>query len=141
MTGTNWDEANVLDLLGDSLCRRVLVVASDSPVSATDLTDRLDVSPPTVYRRLDRLVDHELVRERHRVDDGGNHYRTFETRLDGIEVDVGPDGYDVVVSTEDGVADRFGDIWADIGSTAPSPRPRDDSRNTDRRTDTDHSPS
>lgn len=116
MTDPEWEAGNLLDVLGDPLCRQVLVYASKSPISATALADQLDVSPPTVYRRINSLVDHELVRTHRRLDGDGNHYRTFETALDRIEVELTQDGYEVSIHSRQDAGHRFDEFWREFAS-------------------------
>lgn len=138
MTGTEWDETNILDILGDTLCRRVLVLCSRDKVSAGRLADRLDVSPPTVYRRIDSLVDYGLVREHRRMDEEGNHYRTFETALDRVEVAVTSRGYEVDVHPRHDIGGRFEEFWSEFRTGGYS---GDDGRSTGTGSGSDPSPS
>lgn len=119
MTDAAWEAANLLDVLGDSLCRRALVVASGSPVPATTLADQLDVSPPTVYRRVDSLVAHGLLCEHRRVDADGNHYRTFETTVDRVEVAFVDGGYEVSVGCRQDLGDQFDEFWTEFTASTP----------------------
>jgi|AntDeeMetagen285_2_1112576.scaffolds.fasta_scaffold01887_5 DNA-binding transcriptional ArsR family regulator len=130
MTDPEWDDPNILDILGDPLCRRVLVISSKSPVSAATLADRLDVSPPTVYRRINSLVDHGLVQEYRRMDGDGNHYRTFEAALDRVEVAVTQRGYEVNIHRRKDIGDRFDEFWTEFTTGEPQ-------SGSDRSTETD----
>lgn len=119
MGDKNWDPATVFDLFGDSVVRRILVVASDAPVSANELVDRLDVSPPTVYRRINELLEHEFLAERRRIDEDGNQYRVFETTLRRIEFRVEDGGYDVDIGMRRDITDRFEAFWSDLERARP----------------------
>lgn len=55
--GKGWNSRTVFDVFGDERSRRILTLASERPRSAEALTERLEVSQPTVYRRLDVLED------------------------------------------------------------------------------------
>lgn len=92
--------AELLELLGDEYARRVLKAAAEEPVSANAIAESTEISRPTVYRRLDRLVEADLVRSELAVDSDGNHYRRYRTifetvtlRIDeaGISLTVRPD--------------------------------------------------
>lgn len=120
VTDSSWTASNLLDILGDDLSRRVLIAADDSPVPASQLIDRLEVSPPTVYRRIDTLVEHGFLVEHRRRDSDGNHYRTFETTLDRIEIELTAEGYEISVEHRQDLDDRFDTFWTDFASSAPT---------------------
>ena len=120
MGDKTWTPENVLDVLGDPISRRVLVLAAESPKSATRLARELDVTPPTVYRRLDELEAHGLVREHSQIDDDGNHYRTFETVLSRVEVGIDEGTFVVDVGTERNLGDRFETFWSEFKRGAPN---------------------
>jgi len=56
MTDREWNTSDVFDVFGDELARRILVLASERPVSADELADLLYVSEPTVYGGLNALL-------------------------------------------------------------------------------------
>ena len=85
--GKGWNPRNVFDVFGDERCRRILTLASERPRSAEALTERPEVSQPTVYRRLDVLEDQDLLRRDRRVDDG-HHHKVYETALESARFDV-----------------------------------------------------
>jgi predicted ArsR family transcriptional regulator len=95
------------DLLGDDCARTILVEAKKEPCSAEELSDRAGVSEPTVYRRLERLREYELVTEDVQPVTDGKNYRVYRTQLDGIELDLTEDGFEVTVSRRERMADRF----------------------------------
>lgn len=109
------DPDAVLDVLGDEHARRILALASDQAMSAPALADECGVSEPTAYRRVNDLLDVGLLREDTRIDADGNHYRTFETRVDAIEVAVQDGDLGVAVETDRDLVDRFDALWGDIG--------------------------
>jgi DNA-binding transcriptional ArsR family regulator len=80
----DWEAANVFELLGDEEVREILVLTSEEPMSADDLADRCSASGPTIYRRIDSLQEYDLLDENVEYDADGNHYRTYESRLDEI---------------------------------------------------------
>lgn len=87
-----WSPDTVLDVFGDPIARATLVRASDESVAAKDLAEEFGVSPPTVYRRIDPLVDANLLCERQRIDGDGNQRHEYETLVDEISLDVDGDG-------------------------------------------------
>ncbi len=99
--------AALADLLGDDCVRTILVEAKKEPCSAEELSDRAGVSEPTVYRRLERLREYELVTEDVQPVTDGKNYRVYRTQLDGIELDLTEEGFEVTVSRRERMADRF----------------------------------
>jgi DNA-binding transcriptional ArsR family regulator len=101
------DPDALADLLGDDCARTILVEAKKQPRSAAELSDRVGVSEPTVYRRLDRLREYDLVAEEIQPVTDGKNYKVYRTRLDGIELDLGEDGFEITVTRRERMADRF----------------------------------
>ncbi|MFB6160197.1 MAG: ArsR family transcriptional regulator [Haloferacaceae archaeon] len=114
MSGKEWEPGNVFDVFGDEIARRVIVVASQGPISADDLAERMNASLPTIYRRVNALVEYDLLSEGQAIDGEGNHYKTFETALQRVSFEVTESGYDVAVEMDRGLADQFQRFWADL---------------------------
>lgn len=101
------DAGEVADLLADDCARRILIETKGEARSAAELSDRTGVSEPTVYRRLERLREHDLVSEELRPVPDGKNYRVYRAELDGIEFDLDADGFTVAVARSERMADRF----------------------------------
>ena len=101
------DPEALADLLGDECARTILVEAKKEPRSAAELSDRAGVSEPTVYRRLERLREYDLVTEDIQPVTDGKNYKLYRTELDGIELDLSEDGFEITVSRRERMADRF----------------------------------
>jgi predicted transcriptional regulator len=103
------EEAAVLSLLDDEYARRILIETSQKPMSADALSERCDASPPTIYRRIDRLDEHGLLDEQQEMDPDGHHYKTYSARLERVTVDIEDGGMavDVYLADEEDGADRF----------------------------------
>jgi DNA-binding transcriptional ArsR family regulator len=104
----------LFELLDDEYARRILAHLDQEPMSATELSERCDASPPTVYRRLDRLQRCDLLTEETRVDDGGNHYAVYESRFDGLAVTMDDGEFVVDLSRCEDPADRFTSLWEEL---------------------------
>jgi len=88
------DTANaVLDAIGDEKARRCCSVLWEEPKSAREVANLTGYSLPTVYRRLNRLVQAGLVESRTTIDPGGDHYEAFTATTERITVDL--DGFTV----------------------------------------------
>jgi DNA-binding transcriptional ArsR family regulator len=96
-TEREWDPETIFDVLGSELARRILALAEIKPCSADEFVDHTEASKPTVYRRLNVLQEYDLVTESRAIDDGGNHYKTYETNLDSIRFEVAEGSFEVDV--------------------------------------------
>lgn len=86
------DTETIATLLADDGARTILVATKEEPRSAAELSERAAVSEPTVYRRLERLREHDLVVERIEPVTDGKNYKTYQARLDGVDIDLPPRG-------------------------------------------------
>lgn len=95
-------------VLEDPTARTILTEASREPVSATTLSERCDVSEPTIYRRLDDLRECDLLVERTKLDPDGGHHRTmYSTNLERITVELRDGELALQVQRREDPADRF----------------------------------
>ncbi|AFK18787.2 ArsR family transcriptional regulator [Haloferax mediterranei ATCC 33500] len=90
----------LLNVLGDTESRALLVALCREPRSAKELGETLDRSLPTVYRRLDRLCECGLVASTTEVRNDGTHYRRYECTFDRTLVSLSEDGFLVEVGSE-----------------------------------------
>lgn len=112
-----WCPDNVLDVFGDQVARAILVLASERPVGVPDVADRLDVSDPTVYRRIGPLVEANLLEERRCIDRDGNQHKEYETILDEVTFSVENGSYTVDIQVDQDLTDDFESMWSDLEST------------------------
>ncbi|GGN16924.1 ArsR/SmtB family transcription factor [Halarchaeum nitratireducens] len=105
---------DLLDALGDERSRAVLAALNEEPRSAKELANALDVSLPTVYRRLDTLEESDLVTAQTTVADDGNHYKQYACAFAALSIRLDGDEYVVDVQRTDGLADRFDDLWTEL---------------------------
>lgn len=104
--------APIVELLDDEYARTILAATSVEPMSAEQLAERCDASPPTVYRRLDRLREQDLVDARRQLDPNGHHYEVFSATLSRVEVELRDGAYSVDVERrEPDAADRFTELF------------------------------
>ena len=105
--GDMQDPEALADLLGDDCARTILVEAKGESLPAAELSEIADVSEPTVYRRLERLREYDLVTEEIQPVTDGKNYKLYRTNLEGIKLDLSEDGFDITVSRRERMADRF----------------------------------
>lgn len=112
---TDDEDAELLSLLDDEYARAILIETSKEPMSADALTERCDASPPTVYRRIDRLDEHDLVEAEQELDPDGHHYKTYRARLERVSVELSDGEMDVRVDrTDENAADRFTRLYEEL---------------------------
>jgi AcrR family transcriptional regulator len=90
-------------------------------MSANQIADRCGMSLPTVYRRVGRLKEFDLIEEQTRVEPGGNDYSEFTATLSEVSVSLDEGTFEAVVerastepfpgATEEDTADRFVRMW------------------------------
>ena len=105
----------ILDTIGDQRARRVLASVSSRPKSAKELGKELELSLPTVYRRLDLLEGHDLISSRTLVGEDGTHYKVFECNFDSTIISLEDDEYSVRIYRTEDLPDRFSSLWDDLG--------------------------
>lgn len=106
------DLATVVSLLDDEHVRSILVATSERPHSASELGDRCGLSTSSIYRRLDRLTDADLVGERTRPRSDGHHETVYVCRLDRFELTVRDGDLSWGVDRQsDDVADQLTRLW------------------------------
>lgn len=97
----------MFDLLGNELVREILVLTSIERLSAEEIAARCSASQPTVYRRLDSLEEYDLVGVHTEYDDEGNHYQSYECRLEAAHISVEEGGFTVDITLR---RDPVGDV-------------------------------
>lgn len=80
------DFTSVVSLLDDDHARMILETTSVEPHSQAELAEELDVSRPTVSRRIERLKNAGLVEEQTRLRSDGHHDSVYVAQLDRFEV-------------------------------------------------------
>lgn len=101
-------------LLDDEYARGILRATHSTAMSAPRLAERLDASRPTVYRRIERLRDLDLLAESTEVDADGHHRSVYRSRLDRVVVTPDGDGFQVAVDRAVHPADRLTSMWEDL---------------------------
>lgn len=97
----------IADLLADECTLTILKKTITEPMGADELSDVCEVSPQTIYRRLEALVEHDLVEKELQLDADGHHYNVYTATLDRVVVELTTDGFELHVSRRDRMADRF----------------------------------
>ncbi len=107
----------LLELLGRERVRQILAATSREPLSARALSGELDVARSTIYRRVEEMVDNDLLVERTRIEPDGSHHSVYEANVDHLDVDIVDGRIEVSVHVREDAAQRFSRIWNDIRDT------------------------
>jgi predicted transcriptional regulator len=106
------DLSTVVGLIEDDHVRTILIATSAEPLSAAELAERCGVSDSAIYRRTDRLVAADLLREQTRPRSDGHHDTVYVAALERFELSIS-DG-DLTWTVERGetdVADELTRLW------------------------------
>lgn len=107
----------LLELLGEELVRQILAATSHEPMSAKDLSETCDVALSTIYRRVEDMIDSDLLVERTQIEADGSHHSVYEANVDHVDIDIDDGTIDVSVHVREDAAERFSRIWSDIRET------------------------
>ena len=99
-------------LLEDEYAHAILIHTSRQEMSAPELSDACDASVSTIYRRIERLQQYDLLEERLQLNRDGHHYNTYTARLDQIEIELVEGTFELKITYhEPNAADRFTDLF------------------------------
>lgn len=105
----------VASLLEDETVREILTQTSVEPMSARRLKDHCDASGPTIYRRLERLRDADLVVKQTLPDtDEGHHRQVYAPNVERIVVELDEGSLSIHVKRQETMANRFTRLIEDV---------------------------
>lgn len=111
MTGDS-DVREVAALLEDEYAHAILVHTSQRAMSAPELSEACDASVSTVYRRVERLREHDLLAEHLQLDRDGHHYKAYTARLERITIELEDGEFEMEIAyRRENAADRFTDLF------------------------------
>ncbi len=105
---------DLLELLGQQRVRQILAATSRDPKSAKELGEECDVALSTIYRRVEEMIESDLLVERTRIESDGSHHSVYEANVDHLDIDIDDGTIDVDVHVREDAAQRFSRIWSDI---------------------------
>lgn len=97
----------VVDLVGDDYAWQILAETREEDRSAEALSETCNADPSTIYRRIERLEEADLLEAEQQLDPGGHHYKTYRANLDAIHVHLDEEGFTVEIDRREPPADRF----------------------------------
>jgi DNA-binding transcriptional ArsR family regulator len=92
------DQEAILSLLSDEYARQILDILAREVLSARELTDRMDASRATVYRRLDSLEEAGVVESTMQIHPDGHHRKQFQVTIEHVNFAFEPGGVTVEVA-------------------------------------------
>lgn len=105
--GDDGDVSRVVDLLSDEYARGILHHAREEPRSVDALSEACDAAPSTIYRRVERLREEDLLEVHQQLDPDGHHYKEYAAKLDEVSITLDADGFSVEIDRGEAPADRF----------------------------------
>jgi len=120
VTESQWNPDNIIEVLASNESRTILSAASVRPVSAEELEQLCDVSLPTVYRRINVLVEYDLLSEEQAIDPDKGQYKRFRTDLQEVRLVVEDGGFDIEVKLRRDTVDKLDEVMQDLSEGATS---------------------
>lgn len=105
----------LVDFLDDEYARDILTATSETPMTVNEISDRSDASPSTLYRRVERLQEADLLAEQTRIRQDGHHETVYAATLRHAHITLADGQFDLAIErdTED-TADRLRRMWRDL---------------------------
>lgn len=109
-----------MSALGDRDCREILVATSDDSMTVSELVDECEIPMATAYRKVERLVELELLNEEIRVRPRGRNSREYSLGVESVHVAI-PDrqapavSFDCTITGREPVENRRAQVWTDGG--------------------------
>lgn len=109
------DAREVYSLLDDEYARRILIETYEETRSARALCDACDASEATVYRRLERLQQQDLVESVQEIDPDEGPHEVYAARLDHVSIDLTATGFKIDVKyVDETAADRLTRLYEEL---------------------------
>ncbi|WP_254538780.1 ArsR/SmtB family transcription factor [Halomarina litorea] len=103
--------SGILEILDDDYARAILEATRRKQMSAKELSEVCEMSVSTVSRRVNTLLEYDLLIERTHIDPNGHHYSEYEAQLDRIDVRLLETGFDVRIELREDAPDRLARLW------------------------------
>ena len=75
----------LLSIVSDKYCRTILEAIMDKPKSAMEISTETRTPISTVYRRIQTLYDHKLIRTSGTITDDGKKLFLYKSKIKGIQ--------------------------------------------------------
>lgn len=110
----------IISALSDTDCREILVATSDDPMTVAELVEECEIPMATTYRKVERLVELDLLDERIRVRPRGRNSREYRLRAEAVHVTI-PDErtpavtFSCTIGGSDPAGTQEAEMWTDGG--------------------------
>ena len=109
------DDEELYALLDDDYARRILVETYGETRSAKALSEACGASESTIYRRVERLRERDLIEGVSRLDPGGHHHEVYAARVEQVTIELTDNGFVVDVDyADEHAADRFTRLYEEL---------------------------
>ncbi|MFW6458253.1 MAG: ArsR/SmtB family transcription factor [Halodesulfurarchaeum sp.] len=108
------DSAVVLRVLGNKYNGDILR-ATHEPKSAQELSEELDIPIATAYRRIEELIDHDLLKlEGREFSEEGRRTKVYRRTVDEISVSFGRGEFEIDFKERTEAKNNLVDVWSDL---------------------------
>lgn len=112
------DPDTIIQILGNKYNPEILG-ATGEPKSVKDLADELEIPTSTCYRRIEELMDVNLIEHHDRVlSDEHRRISVYRRNVDAIRVDFAENSYNVELEERTELQNKLDEIWSDL---SPNP--------------------
>lgn len=126
-----WTPSNIFEILASEHARKILAAASVKPVSAQELKTICETSLPTVYRRVNALLRHDLLSDQLEVEPNGTHYSLYTSNLKEVHIRIEDGGLNVNTEIRKDSVDQFSELISDLEQGQHSAKSELEDDNTD----------
>lgn len=110
-----WDPAGIFEVLASKESRRILAAASVRPLSAKEFEQICSASLPTIYRRIEVLVEYDLLSEEQVIDPEKERSKQYSTDLQEVNVRIEDGEFNINLEIKKDAVDKFGELFRDLG--------------------------
>lgn len=108
------EPVELLRVLGNKYNAEILQ-ATDSPKSAQELSDELDIPIATSYRRIEELAEHNLIElEGTEFSEEGRRMKVYRRCIDELTVTFGFDGTEIDTKERTEAKNALVDVWSEL---------------------------
>lgn len=101
------DLETIAGFLEDNTARLILAKTSSEPMTVNELADHIDASKPTIYRRVERLEEYDLLTVSIRPTSGNHQEKVFAATFDRLTIDLEDGEYSYQLERTERMADRL----------------------------------
>jgi Fe2+ or Zn2+ uptake regulation protein len=126
-----WTPSNIFEVLASDHAREILAAASVRPVSAQELKTICETSLPTIYRRVNALLQYDLLSDQLEVESDGTHYSRYTSDLKEINIRIENGELNVDIEIQKDSVDQFNEMISDLENGQFSSEPTLDDEDDD----------